>query len=109
MVMQGKKGSVFLIDAHSYHGNSGSPVFANLGGIHGGSLAGDAYQLYGVVSGYYPERDGSTLYEATVLTGAVHDKSGITIVVPARQLKRLLADELRDLREKDIQKNFIKH
>jgi hypothetical protein len=109
-VLKDKKGSVFLIDAHSYHGNSGSPVFVNVGGIHGGSLSGDSYKLFGVVSGYYPERDGSTLSEPAVLTGAVHDNSGITIVVPAGQLKNLLnADELRTLRESDIQRNYVKH
>src|SRR5258708_17587538 len=54
-----KKGQLFLADLHAFHGNSGSPVFANLGGMHRGSLyMGDRYMLLGVISGYYPESAG---------------------------------------------------
>jgi hypothetical protein len=33
-----KPGHIYLADAHAFHGNSGSPIFVNAGGIRGGSL-----------------------------------------------------------------------
>ena len=101
-VIENRRGTVFLVDAHSYHGNSGSPAFVNIGGIHGGSLAGDSYKLLGVVSGYYPEYENGALSNAMVLTGAVHDNSGITILVPGDQLKSLLnSGPLQTIRDRD--------
>jgi hypothetical protein len=86
-----KKGHLYLADLHAFHGNSGSPVFANLGGIHRGSLyLGDTYVLLGVLSGYYPESAGFTVPAATVLTGEVRDNSGIATVVPGEELVKLL-------------------
>jgi hypothetical protein len=86
-----KKGQLFLADLHAFHGNSGSPVFANLGGMHRGSLyMGDRYMLLGVISGYYPESAGFSVPAATVLTGEVRDNSGIAAIVPAEELVKLL-------------------
>jgi hypothetical protein len=109
-VIQNKRGSVFLVDAHSYHGNSGSPVFVNTGGMHGNTFMPESYKLIGVVSGYYPEHKDGTLSDAAVLTGTVHDNSGITIVVPGEQLKALLyCPELRNIRERDVQNYLATH
>jgi len=86
-----KKGHLFLADLHAFHGNSGSPVFANLGGMHRGSFyLGDKYVLLGVISGYYPESAGSSVPAATVLTGEVRDNSGVATIVPGEELVRLL-------------------
>jgi len=86
-----KKGSLFLADLHAFHGNSGSPVFAYLGGLRNGILtANDRYILLGVISGYYPESAGFSVPAATVLTGDVRDNSGIAAVVPGEELVKLL-------------------
>src|SRR5258708_2682671 len=86
-----KKGHLFLADLHAFHGNSGSPVFANLGGMHRGALyLGDNYVLLGVISGYYPESANFSVPAATVLTGEVRDNSGIATIVPGEELAKLL-------------------
>jgi len=51
-----KQGRLFLADLHAFHGNSGSPVFVNIGGMHHGMVfASERYFLLGVLSGYYPD------------------------------------------------------
>lgn len=86
-----KKGRLFLADLHAFHGNSGSPVFVNLGGIHHGKLIfGERYLLLGIISGYYPESVGFSVPAATILTGQVQDNSGIATIVPGDELTKLL-------------------
>lgn len=86
-----KPGQLYLADLHAFHGNSGSPVFVNLGGEHHGSfMLGDNYRLLGLISGYYPESAGYSVPAATVLTGEVHDNSGIATIVPAEEIIKLL-------------------
>jgi hypothetical protein len=87
----GKPGQLYLADLHAFHGNSGSPVFVNMGGEHHGNfILGDNYRLLGLVSGYYPESVGYSVPAATVLTGEVHDNSGIATIVPAEEINKLL-------------------
>jgi hypothetical protein len=99
-----KKGRLFLADLHAFHGNSGSPVFANVGGMHGGGLyPGDRYILLGIISGYFPESAGFSVPAATVLTGDVRDNSGIATIVPAEELIKLLnSPALQADREKTV-------
>lgn len=87
-----KPGHLYLADAHAFHGNSGSPVFVNVGGIRGNALVlnrNPAY-LLGIISGYYPEGESFSVPAAQVLSREVHDNSGIATVVPAYQLKALM-------------------
>jgi len=46
--------------------------------------------LIGIIGGYYPETVNFSIPAATVLTGQVHDNSGIAVVVPVSQLLDLL-------------------
>jgi len=86
-----KKGRIVLADLHAFHGNSGSPVFVNLGGMHrGGLYVGDRPLLLGIISGYYPESAGFSVPAATILTGEVRDNSGIATIVPSEELTKLL-------------------
>jgi hypothetical protein len=85
-----KPGQLYLADTHAFHGNSGSPLFVNVGGIQGGVLSGNHYFLAGIISGYYPEGESFSIPAATVLTGEVHDNSGIATVVPVGELSKLL-------------------
>jgi hypothetical protein len=85
-----KRGRLFLADLHAFHGNSGSPVFVDLGGIHGNVFAPERYLLLGIISGYYPESAGFSVPAATILTGEVRDNSGIATIVPAEELTKLL-------------------
>jgi len=86
-----KPGHLYLADVHAFHGNSGSPLLVNAGGVrNSGSISGPNFLLLGVISGYYPEGVSFSIPSATVLTGEVHDNSGIATVVPAYELKALL-------------------
>jgi len=99
-----KQGRLFLADIHAFHGNSGSPVFVNLGGMHHGVLTlGERYFLLGIISGYYPESAGFSVPAATVLTGEVHDNSGIATVVPGEELTNLLnSHEVQSDRDRQV-------
>lgn len=99
-----KEGHVILADLHAFHGNSGSPVFVNLGGFrHGSVTAGEKYILLGILSGYYPESAQYSVPAASVLTGEVHDNSGIAAIVPAEELMNLLnTPELQKFRERIV-------
>jgi len=85
-----KPGHLYFADAHAFHGNSGSPLFVNAGGLHGNTMTPFSVLLLGVISGYYPEGETFSVPAATVLTGQVHDNSGIATVVPAYELRALL-------------------
>jgi trypsin-like peptidase len=58
----GGLGRLYLADVHVFHGNSGAPMFVNVGGVRGGSLivGGFPYLLLGVVSGYFLRDRGPT-------------------------------------------------
>jgi hypothetical protein len=87
----GQPGHLYLADVHSFSGNSGSPMFVNLGGLRGGGLTvGFDYRLLGVVSGFVFETADYELQIATTLTGTDKTNSGISIVVPVDELKTLL-------------------
>ncbi len=86
-----KPGHLYLADVHAFHGNSGSPMFVNLGGLRNGNLMlGASYLLLGVISGYYLEDADFKLTVATTFEGTLHGNSGISIVVPAYELKTVL-------------------
>jgi hypothetical protein len=100
-----KPGQLYLADLHAFHGNSGSPVFVNVGGTphHGTIMSGDIYLLLGIISGYYPESVGFSVPAATVLTGEVRDNSGIATIIPADELNKLLnSAELQADRERQL-------
>lgn len=100
----GRLGQVYLADVHVFGGNSGSPVLVNLSGMRNGGflVGGFPYRLLGIVSGYYYETEDFHLETATTLSGTTNANSGISIVVPAEQLKQLLeSPELRRQRDSD--------
>jgi hypothetical protein len=101
-------GHLYLADMHTFHGNSGSPVFVNLGGYRNGSMmVGDQFLLLGVVSGYLYETADLKLQVATTISGEVGANSGITSIVPVDELKALLeSPELRQQRDAEIMARF---
>jgi hypothetical protein len=97
--------SLYLADLHVFHGNSGSPVFINLGGYRNGGIAlGQYFKIWGVVNGYLFEdeqlnlrlqREVITTVDRTrprslSLKGSGEANSGISTIVPADQVKALL-------------------
>jgi hypothetical protein len=100
---------VYLADAHAIPGNSGSPMFITPKITLGGALVLNGafpYMLLGVVSGFMFEDHDMTLRATTDWTGTFHANSGISTVVPARELRKLLdGPTLKGLRERGFAPN----
>jgi hypothetical protein len=96
-----KPGNLYLADIHVFGGNSGSPMFVNLGGFRNGDMkAGNNYKLLGVISGYETEDANFNLQAATTYSGKVGMNSGVASVVPAKDLDILLnCEQLQAQRE----------
>ena len=99
-----KPGRLYLGDVHVFGGNSGSPLFLNLGGFRNGTIsAGDRYMLLGIVSGFYHEDSNLRLTVATTLNGTLEQNSGIAMIVPVDELKTLLdTPALQSARDAEI-------
>jgi hypothetical protein len=83
----GKRGKVYLVEVHAFHGNSGSPVFVD---VRRNNIGYD-YRLLGIVSGGYSEGEEHTLVLETPLASKPGN-SGIAMVVPATELEKLIND-----------------
>jgi hypothetical protein len=85
----GRLGSVYLADIHIFGGNSGSPVLAMPQDdfVH----AGERWFI-GVVSGYYFEKANSSMEIATTVKGETAANSGVAMIVPADEVKKLIED-----------------
>ena len=99
-----KSGNVYLADVHITPGNSGSPIFIIPAlGLGAGEVLGGVpsfFGLLGVVSGYMQETSDLTLRASTTWHASVQANSGVSVVVPAQQLKELLySPELQRLRD----------
>jgi len=93
-----KPGDIYLVDAHVFGGNSGAPIFVNTNPAGLGE-----YKLLGVVSGYYFETEDMRLEIATTLNGKLDANSGISLVVPAKELKELLhSTGLQRIRDREV-------
>lgn len=102
-----KPSKVYLADVHAIQGNSGSPVFMTprytLGGMVATSNGVVPYGLLGVISGYENENENLTLQATTTFSGSIQANSGISIIVPAWQLKDLLESApLQKLRDEAV-------
>jgi hypothetical protein len=96
---------LYLADLHAFGGNSGSPAFINLGGMHGGAIyAGEDYRLLGVVNGDISEDEHLNLQLTTTVTGTARANSGVSTIVPADELKALLDDPRLQQRRDDVVK-----
>jgi hypothetical protein len=92
---------LYLADLHVFGGNSGSPVFINLGGIHGNTIVpGQDYRLFGVINGEITEDESFNLELTTTLRGSGKANSGVSTIVPADEVQALLDDpRLQQLRD----------
>jgi hypothetical protein len=101
---RGKLGNIYLADVHAIKGSSGSPAMVSLGGMRQGSLTvGDRELLIGVVSGYYIEDENLNLEVTTTIRGSGQANSGISMIVPADELKKLLEQpEVQQLRDAEV-------
>jgi hypothetical protein len=84
-----KPGHVYLAEVHSFGGNSGSPMFVDVGGPRRGKFGYD-FKLLGVVSGEVYETADFQLQVAATFNGQVAANSGVSMVVPASDVKASL-------------------
>jgi len=88
--LQKRLGRIFLADAHAFAGNSGSPVFVDPDKYSGTLYTIPRLGLLGVLSGMVSENTDFTLNVTTTISGNLPANSGVSVVVPASELKRLL-------------------
>jgi hypothetical protein len=102
-----RPGKIYLADMHSFHGNSGSPVFVNLAGYRNGMvITGVHILLLGILSGYMYESADLKLETATTYLASVGANSGITTIVPAEELRKLLnSSPLSQMRDSIVKNN----
>ena len=83
-----KLGHLYYAEAHSFGGNSGSPMFVDTAKFN--SL-GSNYKFLGVLSGTVHENADMTLnVTATTMAGNVAANSDVSSIVPAEQLLEIL-------------------
>jgi hypothetical protein len=89
MTTTGRLGTVYLADVHIFGGNSGSPVLAMPQDdvIHAGE-----HWFIGIVSGYYFEKADARMEIATTVKGETAANSGVAMIVPADEVKKLIED-----------------
>jgi hypothetical protein len=86
-----KSGRIYLAEVHSFGGNSGSPVFVDMAKFSG-ILGGFSYNLLGVISGEVLESSDFIMHVTTSYTANVAANSGVSVVVPANEIKSILYD-----------------
>jgi hypothetical protein len=100
-------GNVFLVETHSFGGNSGSPVFVDTAKFKTGFLYN--YKLLGILAGMVNETSDFKLQPSTVYEGTLAANSGISIIVPAEELRKLLySSAAQKLRDDAVEKQKIK-
>lgn len=100
------KENVYALELGSWPGQSGSPVFLNLGGNrHGQMMVGDAYSLLGLMLGFVPnERPFETVAPTNNVWLGDASNVGISYVLPASEILKVLnSKEAQQQRDADIQ------
>jgi hypothetical protein len=98
---------LYLADLHAFAGNSGSPAFINLAGMHEGSISsGLDYRLLGIVNGeVFEDEDFNLTLTATSVEGKALANSGVSTIVPVDDLKALLDDpRLQRMRDEEVRR-----
>jgi len=96
-----KLGHAYFADTFTFGGNSGSPLLVDIQRFKDNSRYD--YRLLGVVSGFVNESNDFTLQVTTDYSGTVKENSGICIIVPAAELRKVLySPELTRKREEAI-------
>ncbi len=101
-----KLGHIYLTEVHAFGGNSGSPVFVDVNRFK--NSVGFDYKFLGVIAGEIPESSDLSLQITTSYTGKIEANSGISVVVPAVEVKKLLLSQpLQALRDTTFQQQPI--
>jgi hypothetical protein len=81
----------YLAELASWPGNSGAPVFLNLGGLRGGSLIGGSdFHLLGLMLGYFSNVRRADVVDTRTIMGGDPSNIGISFVLPASTIRKVL-------------------
>ena len=100
------KEKLYALELGSWPGQSGSPVFLNLGGARRGSLMiGESYSLLGLMLAFVSnERPFDTVAPTANVWFGDASNIGISYVLPASEILRVLnSKEAQQQRDADIQ------
>jgi hypothetical protein len=100
------KEKLYALELGSWPGQSGSPVFLNLGGARrGGLMIGDSYSLLGLMLAFVPnERPFDTVAPTANVWFGDPSNIGISYVLPAAEIVKVLnSKEAQQQRDADIQ------
>ena len=95
---------VFIAQLESWPGNSGSPVFLNLGGFRGNSVhVGQDLRLLGILAGDFMNRFKAPVVgqPEAFLQGGNDYNIGVSYVIPAMRIKEIL-DSAEPQRDRDL-------
>jgi hypothetical protein len=102
-----RPGYVYFAEAHSHGGNSGSPMLVDIRKFAGPS--GYDYRFLGVVSGFVPENNDFTLQVSTDYQASIADNSGICVVVPAEEVRKILFSPKLQVERDNAVATFLKN
>lgn len=98
-----RPGHVYFAEAHSFFGNSGSPILVDIRRFEP-DTSGYEYRLLGVVAGFVPESSDLTLHVTTDYSAKLAANSGVCVVVPAFEIRKILfSAELKQKRDRDVE------
>jgi hypothetical protein len=101
----GYQADLYLADTHSFHGNSGSPVFTDVGSgfqRQGLMIGAPRYVVIGVINGFFSEEAPLRAVPSSTLEGVAESNSGIATIVPAGEILDILnMDSVKAKREAD--------
>ena len=83
---------VYLAELASWPGNSGGPVFLNLGGFRNGGMivGGSNLYLLGLMLGYFPNVIKAETIDTRTITGGDTSNIGISLILPASTIRKVL-------------------
>jgi hypothetical protein len=97
----GMLGRVYLAEAHTFGGNSGSPMFVDVNKFK--NVLGSNYRLLGIVTGEVFETNNFTLQVTTSYNLNVAANSDVSMIVPADEIRSVLySASLQQSRDKAI-------
>ncbi len=84
--------NTYIGELASWPGNSGSPVFLDVGGLRHGALimGGNTISFVGILSGSFLNKFSATVPDTTTFIAGSDQETGISFIVPAAKLKEVL-------------------
>jgi hypothetical protein len=101
--------NVFIAELASWPGNSGSPVFLNLGGLRSRQITmGSRLKFFGLLAGGFLNRSKAPMVEKATVVWGKGEPTGVSFIIPARQIRAVLeSPAVQALRDAEIQRRKL--